>query len=257
MFGFCPLASGSKGNAIYIGTKKTRVLIDAGISYSALVRRLSEINVDIRTIQAVLITHEHVDHIRGLDVLSHHLNIPVLANVETAKGIAQIFPMRPRFKLFTTGETFVFGDLEIHPFGIPHDTLEPVAFTVKTDSLKLGFCADIGHVTPIVKRALIHCDYLYLEANHQVSMVHASHRPQVYKQRVLSKQGHLSNDDCAALLTSLAHPQLKHVHLAHLSSECNSPELALKIAQSALDQAGSASELSIAYQDCISRCIYF
>lgn len=257
MLGFCPLASGSKGNSIFIGTKNTRVLIDAGISYAALLKRLNEINVDIQTIQAVLITHEHVDHIRGLDVLCHNLNIPVLANLETAKGIAQVFPARPRFKIFTTGESFVFGDLEIHPFGIPHDTLEPVAFTLKTETLKLGFCADIGHVTPVVKRALALCDYLYLEANHQPSMVHASHRPQIYKQRVLSKQGHLSNVDCAALLEYLAHPQLKHVHLAHLSSECNSPELALKIVQEALDKVGSTSELSIAYQDRISRCIYF
>ncbi|HSX14247.1 MAG TPA: MBL fold metallo-hydrolase [Chlamydiales bacterium] len=257
MLGFCPLASGSKGNAIYIGTKRTRVLIDAGISYSTLVKRLNEINVDIHTIQAVLVTHEHTDHIRGLDVLSHHLKIPVLANLETAKGIAQVFPMRPQFKIFTTGETFVFGDLEIHPFGIPHDTMEPVAFTVKTDSIKLGFCADIGHITPVVRRALTDCDYLYLEANHQPSMVHASHRPQVYKQRVLSKQGHLSNGDCALLLTQLAHPQLKHIHLAHLSSECNSPELALKIVQEALDKVGSSSELSIAFQDRISKCIYF
>lgn len=257
MFGFCPLASGSKGNSIFIGTKNTRVLIDAGISYGALVKRLAEIDVDIRTIQAVLITHEHVDHIRGIDVLSHHLNIPIFSNLETAKAMTQVFPIRPKFKIFTTGESFVFGDLEIHPFAIPHDTAEPVAFCVKTNSLKLGFCADIGHVTPVVKRALEFCDYLYLEANHQVSMVHASHRPQVYKQRVLSKQGHLSNEECAALLATLAHPQLKHIHLAHLSSECNAPQLALKIAQEALDQVGAMSELSIAYQDRVSKCVYF
>lgn len=257
MFGFCPLASGSKGNSIYVGTHSTRVLIDAGISYSALVKRLSEIDVDIRTIQAVLITHEHVDHIGGLRVLCDQLNIPVLANAETAKGISQVFPMRPRFKIFTTGESFVFGDLEIHPFGIPHDTLEPVAFTIKTGGLKLGFCADVGHITAQVKHALASCDYLYVEANHQVSMVHASHRPHVYKQRVLSKQGHLSNEDCAALLASIAHPELKHIHLAHLSSECNSEELALKMIQDTLDQVGSTAKLSIAYQDRVSRCIYF
>lgn len=257
MLGFCPLASGSKGNSIYVGTQNTRVLIDAGISYSALVRRLSEIDVDIHSIQAVLITHEHVDHIAGLRILCDQLQIPVLANSETAKGISQVFPTRPRFKIFTTGETFVFGDLEIHPFGIPHDTLEPVAYTIKTGGLKLGFCADIGHVTSTVKQALSLCDYLYIEANHQISMVHACHRPPVYKKRVLSKQGHLSNEDCAALLEAIAHPSLKHIHLAHLSSECNSEELALKIIQESLDRVGSTSKLSIAYQDRISRCIYF
>lgn len=257
MFGFCPLASGSKGNSIYVGSKTTRILIDAGISFSALTKRLSEINVDIQTIQAVLITHEHVDHIQGLRVLCDQLKIPVLSNAETAKGIYQALQIRPRFKIFTTGESFVFGDLEIRPFGIPHDTLEPVAFTIKVEGLKLGFCADIGHVTSSVKNELALCDYLYLEANHQPSMVHASHRPQVYKQRVLSRQGHLSNEDCADLLTLISHPRLKHVHLAHLSSECNAEALALKIAREGLDKVQSQTELSIAYQDRISRCIFF
>ncbi len=257
MYGFCPLSSGSKGNSIFVGSKTTRVLIDAGISFSALKERLSQINVDIQTIQAVLITHEHTDHIQGLSVLCKHLNIPILANAETAKGICAITGTRPRFKIFTTGEPFVFGDLEVRPFGIPHDTLEPVAFTIKVGGLKLGFCADIGHVTSLVKKELELCDYLYLEANHQPSMVHASPRPQVYKERVLSRQGHLSNEECAALLGVIAHANLKHVHLAHLSSECNSQELAFKIVKEALDRMQSQADLSIAYQDRISKCIYF
>lgn len=257
MYGFCPLASGSKGNAIFVGSETTRVLIDVGISFSSLKQRLSEIDVDIQTIQAVLITHEHTDHIHGLPALCNHLKIPILTNAETAKAIYEITGIRSRFKIFTTGESFVFGDLEIRPFGIPHDTLEPVAFTMKVRGVKLGFCADIGHVTSLVKKELELCDYLYLEANHQPSMVHASPRPQVYKQRVLSRQGHLSNEDCAALLTAISHPALKHVHLAHLSSECNHPELALKMAREALDQARSSADLSIAYQDRISKCIYF
>lgn len=257
MFGFCPLASGSKGNSIYLGSKTTRVLIDAGISFSALSKRLSDIDVDIQSIQAVLITHEHADHIQGLPVLCDRLKIPVLANAETAKGIYQALQFRPRFKIFTTGEPFMFGDLEIRPFGIPHDTLEPVAFTIRVEGLKLGFCADIGHVTSSVKKELSGCDYLYLEANHQPSMVHASHRPQVYKQRVLSRQGHLSNEDCAALLSVISHFGLKHVHLAHLSGECNSSELALKIAQDTLDKLQLPTELSIAHQDRISKCIFF
>ena len=257
MFGFCPLASGSKGNSIYIGSKTTRVLIDAGISFSSLTQRLSQIGVDIQTIQAVLITHEHGDHIQGLPVLCSRLNIPVLANAETAKGIYQALQIRPRFKIFTTGEPFVFGDLEIRPFGIPHDTLEPVAFTVKVEGLKLGFCADIGYVTSGVKKELEQCDYLYVEANHEPSMVHASHRPQVYKQRVLSRQGHLSNEDCAALLGNIAHPKLKHVHLAHLSSECNAPELALKIIRDKLQSLQAQTEVSIAFQESLSRSIIF
>ncbi len=257
MFGFCPLASGSKGNAIFVGTKSARVLIDAGISYSLLNQRLSAIGVDIQTIQAVLVTHEHVDHIGGLAVLSEKLKIPVLANAETAKGICRALKVRPRFKIFTTGEPFIFEDIEVVPFGIPHDTLDPVGFTFSFDQLKLGFCTDLGHVTSLIRKQLALCDYLYLEANHEPSMVLASHRPPVYKERVLSRQGHLSNEECAKLLVSIFHPGLKHVHLAHLSSECNAQERALQIVSGALEQIGQNVALSIAYQEKVSRCIYF
>ncbi len=255
MNGFCPLASGSKGNCIYVGTATTRILIDAGISISAIVQRLSEINVSIKSIQAVLITHEHTDHIKGLVAFAEKLKIPVLANAETAKGICAALQVRPRFKIFTTGETFEFGDLIVLPFSVPHDTLDPVAFVMQAGNLKLGFCADLGHVTSLVRKHLEDCDYLYLEANHEPSMVHASARPQVYKQRVLSKQGHLSNQQCADLLAAICHPKLKHVHLAHLSSECNAEEVALKVVREVLQ--GKNVDLSIAYQDKISKAIVF
>jgi phosphoribosyl 1,2-cyclic phosphodiesterase len=257
MNGFCPLASGSKGNSIFLGTERTRILIDAGISGAMLEKRLSALGVDIKTIAAILITHEHTDHIQGLGTLAEKLKIPVFSNAETAKGICAALKIRPRFKIFTTGEPFEFDGLEIHPFSIPHDTLDPVAFTIRTDSLKLGFCADLGYATSLVKKQLERCDYLYLEANHQPSMVHASHRPSIYKQRVLSKQGHLSNEDCAALLGSVFHPDLKHVHLAHLSSECNNPELALKIVQEFLAAQNRSVDLSIAFQEKNSKAIAF
>lgn len=257
MFGFCPLASGSKGNSIFIGTKTTRILIDAGISLSALTKRLKQINVETHSIQAILITHEHRDHIAGLSVIAEKLKIPILANAETVKGIYAATGVRSRFKIFTTGEAFEFGDLEIHPFSIPHDTLDPVGFIIRTQNFKLGFCADLGHATSLVKKQLEFCDYLYLEANHQPSMVHACNRPQVYKQRVLSKQGHLSNQQCAELLAAICHGELKHVHLAHLSSECNSEESALQVVSEALRANGRGIELSIAYQERISKPIYF
>lgn len=257
MIGFCPLASGSKGNCIYVGSGTTRILIDAGISTSAIEKKLAEIEVELRSIQAILITHEHTDHIKGLGVLAERLNIPVLANAETAKGIYAALGVRPKFKIFTTGETFEFGDLEIHPFSVPHDTLDPVAFTVQWEKIKVGICADLGHVTSLVRKNLEKCDYLYLEANHEPSMVHACARPQIYKQRVLSRQGHLSNQDCAALLVSIFHSKLKHVHLAHLSSECNAEEVALKIVGEALQAQNYSLEISIAYQERVSKPISF
>lgn len=257
MIGFCPLASGSKGNCIYLGTSRTKILIDAGLSAKAITNKLAEINVDIAEIDAILITHEHTDHIQGLKVLAYKLGIPVFANSETAKGIVEYFHDCPKFKIFSTGESFEFGDLEIHPFSIQHDTLDPVAFTVKHDGLKLGFCADLGFVTSLVQNQLRNCDYLYLEANHEPSMVHASSRPMIYKQRVLSRTGHLSNASCGTLLSEIAHPGLKHVHLAHLSSECNSPTTALNVIGDILKQKGISLEMCIAPQEMISKAIYF
>ncbi|HEY4254796.1 MAG TPA: MBL fold metallo-hydrolase [Chlamydiales bacterium] len=255
MNGFCPLASGSKGNSIFFGTEKTRILIDAGLSARALLEKLQEIVVDPQTIEAILVTHEHTDHIAGLATLSERLNIPIFANAETAKGIVAALNRHPRFKIFATGETFQFGDLSIHPFSVPHDTLDPVAFTIRTPTCKVGLCTDLGHTTSLIRKHLEKCDYLYLEANHEPSMVHACGRPQVYKTRVLGKQGHLSNEECGKLLDAVFHDELKHVHLAHLSSECNAEEKALEVVKKWLGDR--SLELSIAYQAQISRAILF
>jgi len=161
------------------------------------------------------------------------------------------------FQIFSTGETFEFQGLEIHPFSIQHDTLDPVAFTIKTEGVKLGFCTDLGYATTLVVRHLQECDYLVLEANHQPSMVHACNRPLIYKQRVLGRQGHLSNQECAELIAQVAHAGLKHIHLAHLSSECNSPELALQIAKEKAEEIGLSADISIAWQEKPSLQIVF
>ncbi len=257
MYGFCPLASGSKGNCIYIGTKQKKILIDAGLSAKATRERLAEIHVDIREIDAILITHDHTDHISGLNTLTSKYGIPIFANNETAKGIVSTMHECPKFKIFSTGESFEFGDLEIHPFTIQHDTLDPVAFIIQTESKKLGFCADIGFATTLVQNKLKKCDYLYLEANHEPSMVHASSRPMIYKQRVLSRTGHLSNEACGQLLCEVSHECLKHVHLAHLSSECNSPEKAMNVVCQQLQQRGIKLNISIAPQHSIAKAINF
>lgn len=255
MKGFCPLASGSKGNCVYLGLGRTKILIDAGLSGRMTRQRLAEIGVDLSEIDAVLVTHEHTDHIAGLKTLAFKERIPVLANHETAKGIVETFHDCPKFKIFSTGETFEFGDLEIHPFSIQHDTVDPVAFTVRFDGLKLGFCTDLGFATSLVRTKLRECDYLYLESNHQPSMVHASPRPEVYKQRVLGRTGHLSNEACGNLLAEVYHPGLKHVHLAHLSSECNSPQTAVQVVGDILAGHGITLDLCVAPQDKISRAI--
>jgi len=254
MFGFCPLASGSKGNSVYLGTQKTKILIDAGISGKQIEERLWQIGVKLSEIEAVLVSHEHIDHIAGLKVLCKK-NILVLANSATAKGIYNNLGILPKCKIFTTEESFTFGDLNIKPFSILHDTLDPVGFIIQVAGIKLGFCTDLGFVTSHVIENLKECDYLYIEANHQPSMVQASNRSLVNKQRVLGRQGHLSNEETAELLKSVMHDKLKHVYIAHLSSECNSPKLAEEMIKEIILANNSQAEVSIAYQEKISKLI--
>jgi phosphoribosyl 1,2-cyclic phosphodiesterase len=255
--GFCPLASGSSGNVVYLGSSKTKILFDVGITFKNIKERLEEIQVDIEEIDAVMITHEHIDHVRAVDMIAKKLDIPVFCNSDTAKAIAQSIDIRPKFKIFSTGESFTFGDLEIQPFSIQHDTLDPVAFTVQVEGKKIGICTDLGFATKLVEMHLRDCDYLYLEANHEEEMVHASSRPMVYKQRVLSRQGHLSNRAAGELLANIHHPELKHVYLAHLSLECNTPTTALETVTSILKKQGKEVPLSIAHPDKPSNPIFF
>ncbi len=257
MKGFCPLASGSSGNSIYIGTENAKILIDCGVSYKNLQERLSKIHVGIDQIDAVLITHEHADHIKGLEMIVKKLGIPVFCNSDTAKAICQTINVRPKFKIFCTGEDFTFSDIKVHPFSIQHDTVDPVGFTFEFDHKKIGVCADLGFATKLVAMHLKDCDYLYLEANHDEEMVHACPRPLLYKQRVLSRQGHLSNTGAGELLVQVYNEKLKHVYLAHLSSECNSKVQALETVTSILLKNNIELSLSIALAEDVSEAILF
>ncbi len=231
----------------------TKLLIDAGISLKQIKERLESIGESIENIDAVLITHEHSDHIRGLDMIIKRYQIPVLANAQTAKALTYSLKQTPKYKIFSTGESFEFGDILVHPFSIQHDTVDPVAITAVIDNVKFGICTDLGFATSLVKKHLEGCDCLYIESNHEPSMVHASPRPMIYKQRVLSRQGHLSNEACATLIREVSHKDLKYVYLAHLSSECNHPDVALMKSKSVLDELLIQAKVSIAYQDKISE----
>ncbi len=253
--GFCSLASGSKGNATYVGTRGVKILIDAGINFKHLDLRLKEIGVSIEDIDAVLVSHEHSDHIKGLELLSKKFAIPIFANVETAKGITAAFDHRPKFKIFSTGESFHFGDIEIMPFSVQHDTLDPVAFTLEYSGYRLGICTDLGFATSLVKAHLSDLDALILEANHDEGMVHASSRPQVYKERVLGRQGHLSNHASAELLEAVYSTRLQQVFLAHLSSECNHPKVALETIQNRL--GAKPLTIEVLQQDQVNRFVSF
>jgi len=257
MIGYCPLASGSKGNAIFVASRSKKLLIDAGLSAKALNEKLLQIGSSLSQIDAILITHEHVDHIHGLAVIAKKHQIPVFANSDTAQAILEAHDRPIPFKIFSTGETFTFGDIEIHPFSIQHDTLDPVAFTFNFANIKLGICTDLGFATTLVKSRLAGCDYLYVEANHEPSMVHASSRSEALKARILSRQGHLSNEQCADLIRDVAHPKLRHIYLAHLSAECNHPHHAFSAAEKAVQGCNLSVPISIAHQHQVSRPLIF
>lgn len=252
---FCPLASGSRGNCLYLASNETKILIDAGLSRKATIEKLEQIGVSLEEIDAILISHDHTDHIAGLKLLAYRHQIPILSNAETAKGIIHQFGTGANFKIFTTGEPFSFGDLEITPFSVPHDTLDPVMFTIHNRQEKFGICSDLGFATSLVKAHLRNCDYLYIEANHEPEWVMACSRPSSYKERVLSRTGHLSNAECGHLIKEVAGHQLKQIYLAHLSSECNAHEKALEVVRSILEKAGIQIPLTVAPQEKIGLAI--
>ncbi|OGN66505.1 MAG: Zn-dependent hydrolase [Chlamydiae bacterium RIFCSPLOWO2_01_FULL_28_7] len=255
MLKFCPLSSGSKGNSIFLKTEKTKILIDVGISFQKLEKKLLEINEDIFSIEAVFITHEHFDHAGYLKTISEKLNIPVIINSETLKGIYKNTKFLPKAKIFTTGEEFEFNDLIVHSFSLPHDTLEPVGFTFIKNKTKIAVCTDLGFVTSLIKKRLKDTNILFIEANHDVNMVHASNRPKLYKDRVLSKHGHISNEECFDLIKDIMHDKLTHIYLSHISEECNSIDLLKNKSQIFLKNINRDIEINIAYQNKISKCI--
>ena len=251
---FCPLASGSKGNSIFVETPHASLLFDAGLSMKGINERLKSIGKDLHSVDAIVISHEHHDHIAGLKSITSKYNIPVIANFDTAEAIVEIMGGEcPKFHIFTSGEPFEWKDIEITPFSVQHDGVDPVAFTLKTYGRKIAICTDLGFATTSVKHHLKNSNILYIEANHKPEMVHSSSRPDSYKRRVLSRTGHLSNEDCATLIADTAHSSLHRVYLAHLSSECNSERVAKETVESFLHTHGIALPVEIAYQDAISR----
>lgn len=222
---FCVLGSGSKGNATYIATGKTAVLIDSGFSGVEVERRLAAIGVDIATLSAILVTHEHGDHIRGVPVLSRRYRLPVFANAPTfqtaGKGLDNLF----QYQEFSSGHSFVFQDLHIHPFSVSHDAAEPVGFVVDSGLVRLGYCTDTGKVSHLMRHRLAGCHGLVLESNHDLTMLKKGPYPPHLQQRVRSNEGHLANTTAAAFLNDLLHAGLEQVVLAHISETNNHPEI--------------------------------
>ena len=236
----CVLASGSSGNSTFIGTETTRILIDAGLSAKQVTARLAEIGEHPNNLDAICVTHEHSDHIAGIRVLQKKHGMPVYANAGTLDGIRAALKETHELECcqFTTGSVFQIGDLEVEPFSIPHDAYEPVGFVVRGGGGSVAMATDVGVVTNLLRQKLRACDVVLIEANHEESMVHEAPRPWSLKQRILSNQGHLSNRASAELIAEIAGEGLKHLFLAHLSSDCNSPGRARRVFEMVLAEAG-------------------
>ncbi len=216
---FLPLASSSKGNCTYIASNSTKILIDCGISGKKTTELLNNHNIDISEINAIFITHEHTDHIKGVGILSRKYKIPIYA---TSKTWETMIDSQKLGKIDTRLVNYVYkeencilNDMVINPFSISHDAVDPVGYNVYVGDKKVSICTDLGIVTDTVKEKLSNSNIILLESNHDVDMVNNGNYPYLLKKRILGKEGHLSNVSCAELLLSLKNDNLNHVFLGH------------------------------------------
>lgn len=236
-FCVCPLASGSKGNSLFVSCRNSAVLIDAGLSGVEVERRLKSINVDPQDLTAIIITHEHSDHVRGAGVLSRRFNTPVHMTEKTwqaCKGLGKI----DHLNFFECGTSFQLDEILVRSFSISHDATDPIGFTMEHNNQKIGIATDLGIATSLVKEHLKDSDVLYIEANHDPEMLRDGSYPWFLKQRVKGRRGHLSNFETGTLVSELMSSRLKHVILAHLSEENNCPDIAAKEVAKSLNGSG-------------------
>ncbi|MDD3269505.1 MAG: MBL fold metallo-hydrolase [Syntrophomonadaceae bacterium] len=221
------LASGSSGNAVFFEFGGTKILVDAGISTRRIERGLAAIGVGAAELDGILITHEHIDHIQGLDVLVRRYKLPVYARPATWSGIACRDKLPGECIKYIEGN-FSLGAVEVEPFKISHDAADPLGFCLYYQQQKWVMATDLGVVTREVEQALSHADGAVLESNHDPEMLRTGPYPQMLKQRIRSTQGHLSNYDTAKVLASIPRLESMQVFLAHLSQQNNHPRLAMQ-----------------------------
>lgn len=251
MIRFTVLGSGSTGNAVLISTETTNVLVDAGLSAREILRRLAAVGVDQDKLDAVLITHEHSDHAGGLRVLLNTITCPVFISRETedsyyctrktngngeSEGVKRRNVLKDRTVEINSEKEFRIGDIDFDAFRVPHDAADNFGFVAKHDGVCIATLMDFGHITPLIKQKLNGCDAIVIESNHSRDMLRTC---PVYtwdlKQRILSRNGHLSNEDLCEWLTNDFDGSARHIVLAHLSQRANEPHLALLMAKSALE----------------------
>lgn len=242
---FCPVASGSSGNSIFLSTGATKILIDAGLSGKRLESGLNSIGVDCNDIDAILITHEHSDHTQGAGILSRRFDIPIYATPGTWNAmnrLSMIGKIAPKNKMYIyEDESLILNDMRIHPFEIPHDAEQPVGYCVFAEDKKMTVATDIGYITDALKENISGSDILLLESNHDIDLLMNGRYPVQLKRRILSNYGHLSNVSAGRFLAEIMSGNLKHVFLGHLSEENNRPVLAYETVQNIL----TANKISV------------
>ena len=228
MFNFCSLYSGSSGNSLFVQTDNTKILVDAGESAKKIETALNSIDVNINDIDAVIVTHEHSDHIKGLSTISKKFDIPIYANKETWDAMPQVAEKTKNQNLFNVNEKFEIGDLKIVPFSIPHDAANPCGFNIFYNNQKISIATDIGHIDKKIIKNLEESSFILLESNYDPNILSYSKYPYSLKQRIPGPNGHLSNEAAGKTVSYLLNSGLKNVMLGHLSKENNFPELAYK-----------------------------
>lgn len=227
------------------------MLIDAGLSARQIDLRIASLELEGLALDGILLTHEHGDHTRGLDVFLRNRKVPVYCNIRTAEVLRRGIRSEVEWRVFESGDGFRVGDLEIRSFYVPHDAVEPMGYVIRREEAALGVVSDIGHATTLVQEQLRGVDSLYLEANYDEAMLQSdTKRPWSTKQRISSRHGHLSNLQAAELVEAIAGPRLHQVVLGHLSRDCNHPDVARKTVVDRLEGIGlHAVEVLCAGQD--------
>lgn len=247
---FFTLASSSSGNAALVRDQNTALLIDAGISARRIAQELSAVGLEARDLTAVLITHEHSDHIRGIETLAKKYALPIYAS----RGTARCLPCaEARKQPFEAGDSFSVGSLQIRSFRTSHDASDSVGYRINGNGTALGILTDTGYVTQAARDALLGVSLLLLEANHDVERLQYGPYPYFLKQRILSDHGHLSNDAAADFALECVESGTRDILLAHLSAENNTPDLAYYAVARRLQQHGMSVRLGVAPRDAASE----
>jgi phosphoribosyl 1,2-cyclic phosphodiesterase len=252
----CVLASSSSGNCAFLGTERTRILVDAGLSRRDTFERLAQAGEDPEGLDAIVVTHEHSDHVAGLVTIARKLKIPIFLSRLTAPAI-DWGGFEPDVEHFQAGARFTIGDIEVDSFTIPHDAADPVGFTFRAQGVKVGFITDLGYMPDSIKFHLRGCDWLFMESNHDLEMLKVGPYPWSVKQRVMGRKGHLSNDVACDFIRKELDPSVNTLILGHLSESNNHPEIVRLMAEQSLKGRALFTKLEIVEPKKVSRSFVY